>query len=82
MTIEDITKLIAQRDNISYYEASNIVEDCLDEIKEALDYGDSLDSIENIVADYLGLEPDYLITLLNEVMQDEYGCPARFPLSF
>jgi len=68
MTIEDITKLIAQRDNISYYEASNIVEDCLDKIKEALDYGDSLDSIENIVADYLGLEPDYLITLLNEVM--------------
>lgn len=61
--ITDIIKLIARRDNISYIEAENIVQECQDEIDEALMYG-RFQEAEDILASYLGLEPDYLDAFL------------------
>ena len=40
-------------------EAENIVKDCQREIDDVLMHGGSLDTIEEVLKDYLGLEPDY-----------------------
>lgn len=45
-------------------EAINIIEETRDEIACAIENGASLDEIEDILADYLMLEPDYLIEFL------------------
>lgn len=49
-----------ERDNLSYTEAANIVEEVQEEIAEAIDMGAGLYEIEDIIASELGLEPDYL----------------------
>lgn len=63
-TIDDIVRLIKYRDKLSLREARTIVEDCIDELKHC-NY--DIDSAEDIVRDYLGLEPDYLEILLSNV---------------
>ena len=65
-SIEDIIKLIAQRDNISTLEATNIVYECIDEMEAALRMGD-WQEMEDILSSYLGLEPDYLDLLITEM---------------
>ena len=60
-TVNDIITLIKQRDNISLREAQIVVDDCIDALKHC-DY--TTDNPEDIIADYLGLEPDYLEDLL------------------
>ena len=58
--MEEIVKILVRRDGITKGEAWNLVEEC----KRELRYCDSIDEAENIVMDYLGLEPDYLELLL------------------
>lgn len=64
--IDDIIKLIARRDNISILEATNIVEECLDDIHYVVSRGDYM-AAEDILASYLALEPDYLEIIINEI---------------
>ncbi len=59
-SIDELISLIMRRDSISRNEAENIVKDCQYEIDDAIFHDGSLDLIEDIIADYLGLEPDYL----------------------
>lgn len=59
MNINDIINLIARRDNISILEATNIVEDCQEEMNDAIMRA-NYQECEDILASYLGLEPDYL----------------------
>lgn len=59
-SIDELISLIARRDGLSRNEAENIVKDCQREIDDAIFHDGSLDLVEDIIADYLGLEPDYL----------------------
>ena len=59
-SIDELISLITRRDGISHNEAENIVKDCQREIDDAIFHDGSLDLVEDIIADYLGLEPDYL----------------------
>ena len=58
-TVEELAKMIAKRDGISYNEALTAVRDCAAELEIAF-MGGSLDEAEEILKDLLGLEPDYL----------------------
>ena len=66
-TIDDIIRLIKYRDKLSLIEARTIVDDCIFEIKQAIQRNASLDEIEEIWADYVSLEPDYLDIIFAEM---------------
>lgn len=55
-TLEDMARMIAKRDDISFNEAMELIDNCAEEI----DYAESLDEVEDTLAYWLGLEPDYL----------------------
>ena len=63
--VEDIINLISCRDNISYIEAMNVVNECMEEMEGAVMCGNWQEA-EDILASYLGLEPDFLSILLEE----------------
>lgn len=65
MSIEEIVSLIARRDSISMEEARDVVRKCQSELDMIVNGGGSLDDAEECVAYWLGLEPDYLPTLLD-----------------
>lgn len=65
MTVQEIAEILMRRDNISYNEAMDMVERCQDELEILVQGGGSLDDAEECVAYWLGLEPDYLVTLLD-----------------
>ena len=58
-TLEELASLISERDKISYMEAMAIVRDCATDMEYAF-YDGNLDLAEQILADELGLEPDYM----------------------
>lgn len=59
--MEEIIKILMRRDGCTRLDAENIVEECADMINDAIVAGASLESVEDILADELGLEPDYLV---------------------
>lgn len=61
--MNEIVEIIMRRDGLSRLEAENLVEECKEELWEAAARG-SYQECEDIVASYLGLEPDYLEFLL------------------
>lgn len=63
-TKADIAEILVRRDNISYLDALDIIEECQDEIAEAMAMGESYDYIEDILAGDLGLEMDYIWAFL------------------
>lgn len=65
-SVDDIIKLIARRDNISYIEAMNVVNECMEEMENAV-LNANFQEAEDILASYLGLEPDYLDVLMTEM---------------
>ena len=65
---ENIISILMRRDDMTREEAINIIEETRDEIACAIEHGASLDEIEDILADYLMLEPDYLIEFLMQVI--------------
>lgn len=58
-----IEKILVKRDGISRNEAQNLIEECKEEIELAIATG-NIDKVEDILRDYLGLEPDYLDELI------------------
>ena len=58
-TLEELAHMIAERDKISYRDALTAVRDCAEEMEFAFMNG-SLDEAEDILKDWLGLEPDYM----------------------
>ena len=62
----ELALLFMRRDNITYEEARDIIRDTEDSIREALDTGDFY-SIDDIILDDLGLEPDYVTVFINEL---------------
>lgn len=64
--MNDIVSILMRRDGMEKWKAQTLVNDTLDEIDEAIQCGESLEVLEDIVKWNLGLEPDYLeILLLN-----------------
>ena len=61
----DLVKLIAKRDGISENEAYEICEQCRHDILHAIDKNCGIEEVEDIFMDWLGLEPDYLMDLMN-----------------
>ena len=61
--MNEIVEILMRRDGISQLEAENLVEECREELWGAAVRG-SYQECEDIVASYLGLEPDYLEYLL------------------
>jgi len=59
-----IEKILVKRDGISRNEAQNLIEECKEEIELAIATGNA-DKVEDILRDYLSLEPDYLQYLID-----------------
>lgn len=58
-----IIRLLMERDGLSYEEAREQVEEVQEMIIDAIENGDFLEPDE-IMADELGLEPDYIMDLV------------------
>ncbi len=58
-----VARIIAERDGMDFEEALGLVEETAEEIADVLDEGYFTD-VEDILADNLGLELDYLPYLL------------------
>lgn len=58
-----VVKILMERDGYSKEEAIEIVNDCREEMQEAIADGD-YDLAEDILACDLGLEPDYIMDIL------------------
>lgn len=63
-TLEELAEMIAKRDNITLQNALDIVEMARVDMETAFMNG-SLDQAETILAEDLGLEPDYLMLFIN-----------------
>lgn len=55
-----IVEILVNRDGMDAWDAEDLVIQTREEILEAIENGASLDDVEEIVADALGLEPDYI----------------------
>ena len=69
--MEEIIEILVRRDGISREEAIRVIHECREALNDMLLHADSLDNsfslydaATDIVANYLGLEPDYLDILL------------------
>ena len=62
---KELVDLIALRDNISRNEAREICEQCRQDILHAIDKNCDIEEVEEILMDWLGIEPDYLMDLMN-----------------
>ena len=62
---KELVKLIAKRDGISENEAYEICEQCRHDILHAIDKNCGIEEVEDILMDWLGLEPDYFMDLMN-----------------
>lgn len=58
-TLEELAVMIAHRDDISYEDAMAAVRDCMADMEHAF-YSGSINEAEDILAQDLGLELDYL----------------------
>ena len=59
-----IISILMKRDNLSLNEATNLFEEVREEVMDAITNGEGLLAVEDIIADELGLEPDYFEDLL------------------
>ena len=64
--MKEIIKILMRRDDISEVEAENLIEECMEEMNDAIMRG-NYQECEDILASYLGLEPDYLDILMTEM---------------
>ena len=58
-TLEELAVMISNRDGVTFDEAFETIRDCAADMEHAF-YDGNLNEAEDILRDYLGLEPDYL----------------------
>ena len=63
MKMQEIVEILMRRDGLNELEAWNIVEECVNVMQNAVMRGD-YDECEDIMKDFLGLEPDFLPYLM------------------
>ena len=61
--MNEIINILMRRDGISENEARNLVEECREEIETAIAGGRYMEA-EDIIMEYLQLEPDYIMDLI------------------
>ena len=61
--MEEIISILIRRDHLTRIEAYDLIEECREEILDACAEGRYWEA-EDILADYLGIEPDYLMYLI------------------
>ena len=61
--MEEIISILMRRDHLTRIEAYDLIEECREEILNAC-AEDRYWEAEDILQDYLGLEPDYLMYLI------------------
>ena len=61
--MEEIISILMRRDHLTRIEAYDLIEECREEILNACAEGHYWEA-EDILADYLDIEPDYLMYLL------------------
>lgn len=61
---EDVKRILMERDGMDAEHAQELVEEAQEEISMAIAEGASIDEVEQIIEDYFGLEPDYLMDFL------------------
>ena len=66
--MDELISILMRRDDLTEEEAYRVVEDCVDSVRTAIGQYASISEIEDIVAYDLGLEPDYLDIILNELI--------------
>ena len=59
-----VIEILMERDGMSRAEAESLVEDTRSELLDAC-YGTNITDAEDIIMNNLGLEPDYLMDILN-----------------
>ena len=63
--MEEIIQILMRRDHLSREEALDLYDECQEAIWEALRKNRcTIDDLEEILEDYLALEPDYLMEFL------------------
>ena len=58
-----VIKLVSERDNIPYDEAKNMVNETVNMIMKAIESG-NITEVDDILMCELGLEPDYIMDLI------------------
>jgi hypothetical protein len=58
-TLEELATMLAKRDGATYEEEMRLIRDCAADMEHAF-YTGSIDEAEDLLREYLGLEPDYL----------------------
>ena len=58
-TLDELAVMLAKRDGLTIEDEMRIIRDCAIDMEHAF-YSGSLNEAEDILRDYLGLEPDYL----------------------
>lgn len=61
--MKEIISILMRRDHLTRIEAYDLIEECREEILEACANGHYFEA-EDILADFLQLEPDYLMYLI------------------
>lgn len=61
--MERVIKILMRRDEMTREEATELVKDTMREVRDAIEAGD-FNLAEDIFTGDLGLEPDYLISML------------------
>lgn len=79
--MEKIISILMKRDGISFEEARRLCEDVVDEIHMAIASGDYMLAEELMMSD-LGLEPDYLMDILQNEVDMEILALLLFILLF
>jgi len=65
--MNEIVKILTRRDGLQEWEAEELYQEALEALRELVENDGYLEDAEDIVKDYFGLEPDYLIDLLNDL---------------
>ena len=65
--MNEIVKILMRRDGLQEWEAEELYQEALEALRELVENDGYLEDAEGIVKDYFGLEPDYLIDLLNDL---------------
>ena len=60
----EIAKVLMRRDNMSLEEALDLIAEAKEVLHQYLENG-QIDRAENVCQEYFGLEPDYLMELLD-----------------
>ena len=63
--MQSIIDILIRRDGISENEAREICEQCRHDILHAIDKNCGIEDVEDILMDWLSIEPDYLMDLMN-----------------